>query len=304
MEGQNMEQELLDELDREGIVRLPDLISAGQLRSMQQAFAVRLRRIRWNNTDGYEKTERYRHMVEDILTLDQGFLDVAIHPMVKALARGYLGDRFALVEAKGWKTLVTQDFHGWHADEWYDQTVADEIPRELKLGVYLTDVKSGPFTYTRRSHRRQHPRMIKRHEVRTLPEAMIVDVTGPAGTAFLFDTSGIHRQAVPVREERNAIFYCYHDPDVPLAQDNIDFYRYHPLLLNAAFLGGLTEEDCRILGFGSKKSFIPAFEPPPSYDYLHRAFRLVHEGVIRVDEVQERVATALRRRLPRLGGRS
>ena len=132
---------------------------------------------------------------------------------------------------------------------------------------------------------------------------MIVDVMGPAGTAFIFDTSGIHRQAVPVREERNAVFYCYHDPDVPLAQDNIDFYRYHPLLLNAAFLGGLTEEDCRILGFGSKKSFIPAFEPPPRYDPLHRAFRLVHEGVLRVDEVRERVATVLRSRLPRLGGR-
>jgi hypothetical protein len=303
MEGQNMEQELLDELEREGIVRLPDLVSAGQVWSMQRGFTVRLKRMRWNDTDGYEKTERYRHMVQDILTLDQGFLDVAIHPIVKALARGYLGDRFALVEAKGWKTLVTQDFHGWHGDEWYDQTVAHDIPRELKLGVYLSDVKSGAFTYIRRSHRSQHPRMIKRREARTLPEAMIVEVTGPAGTAFIFDTSGIHRQGVPVLEERNAVFYCYHDPDVPLAQDNLDAYRYHPLLLNAAFLGGLMEEDCRILGFGSRKSFIPAFEPQPRYDRLHRAFRLVHEGVLRVDEVRERAATALRSRLPRLIGR-
>lgn len=100
-----MESELLAELERHGIVRLPDLLSEEQLSGMQVAFAARLQRMRWNDYDGYEKTERYRHMIEDVLTLDQGFVDVALHPVVKAVLRGYLGDRFQLVEAKGWRSL-------------------------------------------------------------------------------------------------------------------------------------------------------------------------------------------------------
>jgi hypothetical protein len=35
----------------------------------------------------------------------------------------------------------------------------------------------------------------------------------------------------------------------------VEDYRYHPLLLNAAFLGGLTKEDERILGFGDKRNY-------------------------------------------------
>ena len=64
---------LVSELKANGIVVLPNLLSAERLRDMQKAFAVKLRRMRWNNIDGYHKTEIYRHMVEDVLLLDQGF---------------------------------------------------------------------------------------------------------------------------------------------------------------------------------------------------------------------------------------
>ncbi|HSP62051.1 MAG TPA: hypothetical protein VLQ90_03620 [Pyrinomonadaceae bacterium] len=40
-------------------------------------------------------------------------------------------------------------------------------------------------------------------------DAQILEVKGPAGTAFLFDTSAIHRQGVPVLETRQALFYNY-----------------------------------------------------------------------------------------------
>ena len=36
---------------------------------MQKAFAVKLRRMRWNSIDGYYKNEIYRHMVADVLLL-------------------------------------------------------------------------------------------------------------------------------------------------------------------------------------------------------------------------------------------
>src|SRR5215831_2008001 len=156
-----MSDDLVKTLDREGIVRLPRLLSEPQLASMQESFAARLRRVRWNHFDGYERTEIHRHMLQDVLTLDQGFVDLALHPLVISTLHGYLGEGFRLTEAKGWKSLATHsDFHGWHGDAWYDQERAREIPREVKLAFYLTDVKSGEFQYVRGSHRQQHPRNV------------------------------------------------------------------------------------------------------------------------------------------------
>src|SRR5262249_48442391 len=180
---------LATELKEHGIVLLQDLVTKAQLSGMQKAFAARLQRMRWNDVDGYEKTEPYRHMVQDVLTLDQGFLDLALHPRVKEILSEYLGSRYELVEAKGWKSLPTKaDFHGWHGDAWYDQKQVQHIPREVKLAVYLTDVKSGAFNYIIGTHRQQHPRPVKNSEVQDVPGTRVVEAIGPAGMAFMFDT--------------------------------------------------------------------------------------------------------------------
>jgi hypothetical protein len=289
--------ELLTALELDGVVSVPNLFGAEQLAAMQRAFNARLSRLRWNNLDGYEKTEPNRHMVEDVLTLDQGFLEAALHPVVKAVLNGYLG-RFALVEARGWRSLPTQrDFHGWHGDEWYDQQAVQHIPKEVKLGFYLTDVRSGAFTYIRGTHRKQHPRRIRTADLPHVPEWEIRQFPGPAGTAFLFDTSGIHRQGVPLPESRHVVFFNYHDPLVRLQQDDIKFYRYHPLLLNAAFLGNLSEEDTRILGFGDKTNYVPAFERPARHKTLHGALTRIHDANLRLNDFRERIATRLNRTL-------
>src|SRR5436305_14340413 len=81
---------LAKELARRGIVRLPRLVSDAVLHDMQHAFAARLQRLRWNNTDGYERTDRYRFMVQDVLTLAQGFVDIALHPLVQNVLREYV----------------------------------------------------------------------------------------------------------------------------------------------------------------------------------------------------------------------
>ncbi|MEP6741364.1 MAG: phytanoyl-CoA dioxygenase family protein [bacterium] len=286
---------LFTELDREGIVVLPNLFSAEQLRSMQRAFDVKLRRMRWNNFDGYQRTELYRHMVEDVLLLDQGFVDLALHPLVKQILNRYLGNSYELNEAKGWKSLATKrDFHGWHADAWYDQESVQGIPREVKLALYLTDVRSGTFNYIKGSHRKQHPRPVKNSEVKDVPASQVAELKGSAGTAFLFDTSGIHRQGVPMLESRRAIFYNYHDPDVALQKEDIDYYRYHPLLLNAAFLGNLSAENQRILGFGNMTNYTHAFERAPKHTLLQTTSRLALEAVIRANTFRDRVAARLK----------
>jgi hypothetical protein len=287
---------LVTELEVNGLALLPPLLTREQLRGMQQAFAAKLRGLRWNNFDGYQKTEPYRHMVEDVLLLDRGFVDVAIHPLVKQVLNRYLGQRYELTEAKGWKSLPTKrDFHGWHGDAWYDQTATEEIHKEVKLALYLTDVKSGAFNFMKGSHRKQAPRMIRNSELKEVPASQIVELMGTAGTAFLFDTSGIHRQGVPMLEPRQAIFYNYHDPSVPLQEEDVTYYRYHPLLLNAAFLGGLSAEDQRILGFGNRTNFLPAFERRQKPPVLYRAMCATLGIQLSLRNLFERVTARLKR---------
>src|SRR6266576_1807950 len=222
---------LTAELETNGIVVLPPLLTGAQLRSMQLAFESRLQRIRWNNFDGYFRTELSRHMVEDVLLPDQGFVDLALHPLVKEILGRYLGTEYELTEAKGWKSLPTKyDFHGWHGDTWYDQSTEQTIHREIKLAMYLTDVKSGAFKFVKGSHRKKHPRNLDKTEARDLPLSDVLELTGAAGTVFMFDTSAIHRQSIPIVEPRQAIFFGYHDPGIRLQPEDIAYYRYHPLL--------------------------------------------------------------------------
>ncbi len=289
------------ELEQHGLVVVPGFLKPGQLRDMQAAFASRLRRQRWNDIDGYEKTEPYRHMVQDVLMLEQGFVDAALHPDVKSAVREYVGPRFALVEAKGWLSLPTRrDFHGWHGDAWYDQAkITDHVPREVKLGIYLTDVKSGAFTYIKGTHGKQAPRTVRADEVAGVSPEQVAQVLGPAGTAFLFDTSGIHRQSAPILEPRHAVFFGYHDPSIPLQAEDVAYNRYHPLRLNAAFLGGLDDEDRRILGFGDRTNYIPCYERQTEHPGFHGLVRWAYDVKLLLRQYRQRVAGKLGKLLGR-----
>jgi hypothetical protein len=287
---------VLASLERDGIAVLENFLTTDQLQSMRAAFDGRLQQVRWNDIDGYEKKERFRHMIEDVLTLEQGFVDAALHPLVKETLQEYIGENYRLAEAKGWKSLPTRkDFHGWHGDAWYDQTKVDYIPREVKLAVYLTDVQSGYFEYVRGSHQKQPPHPLRNREVARISKSMVMQVKGPAGTGFLFDTSGIHRQSVPILESRYAVFYDYHDASVPLQKEDVDYYRYHPLLLNAAFLGNLSDEDYRILGFGDKQNYFPTFTRRQRYPRLQRMFEAALTATVVLDSRWQRVAARVAR---------
>jgi hypothetical protein len=289
---------VLSDLQETGIAVLPEFIPQQQLKQVQRAFDSVLMRMRWNDFDGYEKNDKYRLMVQNVLTLDQGLVDAALHPIVKDVLREYIGDSFELVEAKGWKSLPTrEDFHGWHGDAWYDQSRVSGMPREVKLAVYLTDVRSGAFNYIKGTHQKQAPRTVRDAEVNNVAASDIVSVTAPAGTAFLFDTSGIHRQATPILEPRCAVFYNYHNPSVPLQREDVTYYRYHPLILNAAFLGSLTDEDRRILGFGNKTNLIPGFQREPRHTLYQRVAGGVFDAKLAADSITGRVGARLRRTL-------
>ena len=292
-------------LHRDGIILLTDLLSAAQLQSAQHAFRSRLDRMAWNDLDGYERTELFRLMIEDILLLDQSFVDLVLHPAVLQLVQDYVGADAQLCEAKGWRSVATnREFHGWHGDSWYDdKRTTERIPRELKLALYLTDVETGGFNYLPGTQRQQVPRTINHNHYAHLREGEFVNVRGPAGTAFLFDTSAVHRQGVPILKDREAVFCCYHNPAEPIQDMDVAYYRYHPLLLNAAFLGNLTPEHMRVLGFGDRRSFLPGHRRPDPYPRFSRAMQWLWRGALEAGIASEWLGAKRAGLLRRITGR-
>jgi hypothetical protein len=95
------------------------------------------------------------------------------------------------------------------------------------------------------------------------------------------------------------VFLTYHDPRVPLQAEDVAYYRYHPLLLNAAFLGGLTDEHRRILGFGKQTNFIRGFQRRPDHTWFQAAGRRLFAWKLRARELRQRLGGKLGRLLGR-----
>jgi hypothetical protein len=107
---------------------------------------------------------------------------------------------------------------------WWSIPTADGVPRHaenfhrdvddlkfIKLFVYLTDVaaENGPHEFIRGSHADGTLGRIRRYTDEEVRDAFgsdrIVRFTGPAGSAFLENTYGMHR-GLPVNEGRRLIF--------------------------------------------------------------------------------------------------
>ncbi len=139
-------------LEHDGIALVPGLVRPDALLAMQAAYRRVLGHLSWNTTRGYHQSDLHRRMVDDILTLDPAFQELGLHSQVQEILRDYLGPSYVLTEVKGWETVIAKrDFHGWHNDAWYDHRLP-EVPREVKLGLYLTDVETGFFSYIKGTH--------------------------------------------------------------------------------------------------------------------------------------------------------
>ena len=281
---------ILATLEQDGVAMLPRFVSDQDLHAMQVCFDNELKNPRWNTNSGYQQNEKWRLLVEDVLALDPAFLSLAINPVVQKVFNQYLGKGYVLSEARGWETIATKrEFHGWHNDAWYDYDAVTERPRELKLGFYLTDVETGYFEYVRGSHKLDgRPRHWSKKEVAGMASG-IIKMKGKAGQAFIFDTAGIHRQSSPVLTPRRALLYTYHDPKVPIQQEDRIFGRYHSLLLRAAFIGNLTPEERRILGIGSTDYFQRLARPRSRYPLLQSAIKNVMKARLEWQDIAREV---------------
>jgi hypothetical protein len=241
-------------LDRDGIAPLPNLIALEALVSLQAAFTGALQRPSFNTWIGFEQNEKWRLLVENLLALHPACVELALHPLVAGAVREYVGADVALTEARGWRTIRTKrNFHGWHADAWHAPEVTG-APREVKLAVYLSDVETGHFAYLAGTHRnRSGARHWGPAEVTPLLHLERA-MRGPAGTAFLFDTAGVHRQTTPCLTPRDVMFFNFHDPAIAIQAEDVAHGRYRPLLLNAGYLPPLDAAEAALLGLGRARA--------------------------------------------------
>jgi hypothetical protein len=283
------------DLERDGLVVLDGLLGAEDLRHARDTFAAAATRLSWNAQPGFFHTDPYRRMVPDVLRLDEAFVRAATETRVLETCARYVGDQFILPEAKGWRSNATQrDFHGWHNDAWYERSLP-ATPPQVKLAVYLSDVTSGAFEYRLGSHRKHRPRHWTNEEAAA--EGPVRQVMGRAGTAFLFDSSGVHRQATPIATERDAVFLVFHDPTVPLQAEDRVANRYRPLLLDAATLGDLDGEQLRALGVGSRALQRRGYRPPASAPALQRTVEVLTRTHITATRGWQRATARFRARL-------
>ncbi len=250
---------LLSELNEKGIIVLQNFVEPNELKSMQVAFNQRLEHLNFNSTLGYQRYEMYRDYVEDLLSCDKSFMRFAVHPTLVSIVKDYISSDAVLKECRGWRTrIVKKKFHGWHKDGWYDKKIYDTPPKQLKIGIYLTDVNSGSFSYLKGSHKsvKSNPNILHEHFNDAFIEQQkenIIYANGPAGTVVIFDTSGIHCQSSPNLSPRNAVFYAYHSPTVVIDASELEYGRYGPLLINNAIIDdSFTIDDLKIIGFFQK----------------------------------------------------
>ena len=76
---------------------------------------------------------------------------------------------------------------------------------------------------------------------------------------------------------------------MPLQPEDVEYYRYHPVLLNAAFLGDLSEGDQLILGFGDKRNYVPHHERRTVHSGFHGLMSRVYRWKLASGELRRRI---------------
>jgi hypothetical protein len=230
-------------LTNEGYCRVGEVFSAADIAAIVGHFEARPcfnsnvvassdkigRRIR----AGAEDFHYGSYTLADVLAAPR-LLEFANHPKILGIAHRYLGCLPTLYSLHAWWTFPG---HGKakHSQEFHRDR--DDF-KFCTMFIYLTDVgpQGSPHAYIRRSHRvelvdeilRQSTQRLRaagleislldlyrgneegygRDELyTTLFDGLIDTITGPAGTAFIADTSGLHK-GFPAMQERRLMFWA------------------------------------------------------------------------------------------------
>ncbi|WP_296950218.1 phytanoyl-CoA dioxygenase family protein [uncultured Massilia sp.] len=202
----------LDALRADGVARLGRLLSARQC--AEALDWLRGRHMRATRGDGRAfrldaapPGTPFGDFPLDTVVHCPHVLALANHPDVLRLAADYLG----------YTPTITLMGLRWSfpaaAPDGVQAFHRDAEPGSIKLLVYLTDVDehAGPHHYVAGSHRARMPLRLRRHTDAEVARdhGGAVLVTGPAGSACMIDTRGIHKGAPPARRPRLLLVVQY-----------------------------------------------------------------------------------------------
>lgn len=198
-------------LDREGYAMLPGLLTEHQVSDMRTYFencmAFDAYHPEFGEFKAPENAPKGTHVANfDHLNVVRAphALAIANNPVVLSAVADVLGAKPTISYMTAWWSIA----HGEAAKEaeLFHRDVDDY--RFIKLFIYLTDVDegSGPHAFVRGSHK-----VNKLTDIRRLGEAEVestfgkenmLSFTGPAGTAFIENTYGVHRGVPPKTRTR------------------------------------------------------------------------------------------------------
>jgi hypothetical protein len=195
-------------LNTDGFTILADLVDHAWVERVRAALEQRQCLDRWRPELGYfvhNEIPPQTHVadINDIIDIPE-VLEVANHPRVIGSVSSYFGCMPTIDSIKAWWSLPGHD----HAENEQCYHRDNDSIRFLKLFIYLTDVDKdcGPHVFVRHTHNRDgclERRRYRDEEVETeFGVENIRHFTGPAGTAFLEDTYGVHKGQLPVHGKR------------------------------------------------------------------------------------------------------
>lgn len=201
-----------EELARRGRADLPALVSADQVREIRDHLAGLLAHDpyrpelgRYRAPEAVPPQTHVSHYRDADIVRVPHLLELANNPRVLAPVARWLGGRPTLAALRLWWSTPSGDGTPEHAELFHRDV--DDL-RFVKLFVYLTDVtdSTGPHVFVDGSHLVDRLTEIRRYEDEEVEAAFGADtirrLVGPAGTAFLENTYGMHRGVPPVAGPR------------------------------------------------------------------------------------------------------
>jgi hypothetical protein len=199
-----------NELRESGIYMMPKYLDAAAVRDIRAAldgmplderFSPYRKNLDLNAIPEHVHVAAYR--TEALLKSDK-VMSIANDPHLLAVASRYLGCKPTISNMSIWWSLPTdgsaQEAENYHrdVDDW----------KFVKFFLYLTDVdsESGPHRFIRKSHKSNLLTNLKRltnEEVAaSFPAEDHLELTAPAGDAFMELTFGIHKGQPPISKRR------------------------------------------------------------------------------------------------------
>lgn len=200
---------ILEAVNRDGFCYLPAIASVDDLRALRAQLEARPCFDPWNIdlpdfslTDTPDLTNNAR--IRNVSNLPAA-VQLANNPLVLSVVSQYFGCRPTIDDIVAWWSIpgrpAPKEEQFFHRD--------NDAVRFLKLFVYLSDVDDfeGAHEFVRGSH--SENRLLARrvrYQDQEVAEAFgaerILKMTGSFGTAFLEDTFGLHKGAVPQSRPR------------------------------------------------------------------------------------------------------